>query len=65
MSQRREKRLRQLERRVSALEHLAAAPTMVINTESKPAWMPMDAEWMPSKPERGILQRIVDFFSGR
>lgn len=65
MSQRREKRLRQLERRVSDLEKLAAMPTMVIRTESAPAKVTMDAEWMPAKPKRGILQRIADFFSGR
>lgn len=65
MSQRREKRLRQLERRVSDLEHLAAMPTVVIRTENESARMAMDAEWAPAGPKRSILQRIVDFFSGK
>ncbi len=65
MSARREKRLRQLERRVSALENLAAMPTMVIKAESDPAGMSTDVKWMPTKPKRGILQQIMDFFSGR
>lgn len=73
MSQRREKKLRQLERRVSALENLAM-PTIAdwqdraIRAESKLAGMAMDAmdaEWIPAKPKRNIIQRIVDFFNGR
>lgn len=69
MSQRREKKIRQLERRVSALENLAM-PTIAewsnraITAESRLAGMAMDAEWMPAKPKRGILQRIADFFRG-
>ena len=70
MSQRREKKLRQLERRVSALENLAM-PTIAnwqdraIRAESKLAGMAMDAEWIPAKPKRGIFRRIVDFIRGR
>lgn len=69
MSQRREKQLRQLERRVSALENLAM-PTIAdlqdraITAESKLAGMAMDAEWMPAEPKKGILRRIGDFFRG-
>ncbi len=70
MSQRREKQLRKLECRVAALEKLAM-PTIAdwqdraIRAESKLAGMAMDAEWMPAKPTRGILHRIMDFFSRR
>lgn len=70
MSQKQAKRIRQLERRVSALENLAM-PTIAnwqdraIRAESKLAGMAMDAEWMPAKPKPGILRRIVGFFCGR
>lgn len=58
---------------MSALENLAM-PTIAnwqdraIRAESKLAGIAMDAmdaEWMPAKPKRGILRRIVVFFSGR
>ncbi len=64
MSQRREKWFRQMERRVSVLENLAAMPIM-IRAESGPAGMAMDAVRMPIKSKRGILQQIAGFFSGR
>lgn len=69
MSQRREKRLRHLERRVSAMENLAM-PTIAdwqdraITAESKLAGMAMDAHWVPAKPQKGIFRRIADFFRG-
>ena len=69
MSQRREKQLRQLERRVSALENLAM-PTIAdwqdraITAESKLAGMAMDAHWVPVEPKKGIFRRIADFFRG-
>ncbi len=87
MSQRREKRLRQLERRVEALSEDARTTKtlgLVLNdnmegirervdsleiradfAERTMETRAMDAKRMPSQPKRGILQRIVDFFSGR
>lgn len=68
MSQRREKKLRQLERRVSALENQATArkreDERIWQIHIQPAESAVDAEWMPAKPKRGILQRIADFFRG-
>lgn len=70
MSQRREKKLRQLERRVSALENQAAArkreDERMWQIHIQPAESAVDAEWIPAKPrpKRGILRRIADFFRG-
>lgn len=74
MSQRREKRLRQLERRVSALEGVEqerAERLARIQKVNEAYWKerqsPADASWEPAKArsKKGLLRRIVDFFSGR
>lgn len=60
MSQRREKRLRQMEKRIAALEALAATPTFIQKVDF------MDAPYIPAapSPHRGFLQRAADFFRG-
>lgn len=81
MSQRREKRLRHLERRVDALENKADVLSLRqdrtdirifemtrIQTEIRlPEVKAMDASLVPTqpRPQKGLLQRIMDFFGGR
>ena len=69
MSQRREKQLRQLERRVSALENQAAArqreAERMWQIHIQPAEIVMDAPYTPAPAQnRSILRRIADFFRG-
>ena len=67
MSQRKEKQLRQLERRVTALENQAAArqreAERMWQIHIQPAESAVDAPYTPAK-DRSILRRIVDFFRG-
>lgn len=58
MSQRREKRLRQMEKRITALEALAATPTFIQKVDF------MDAPYIPAapSPHRGFLRCMADFF---
>ena len=67
MSQRKEKQLRQLERRVTALENQAAArqreAERMWQIHIQPAEIAVDAPYTPAK-DRSILRRIVDFFRG-
>ena len=81
MSARREHRLRRLERRMDALEKKVDVLDMMqrrtdirlfemsrIQTEIRlPDTRVENAAWMPSQPrsQKRLLQRIVDFFSGR
>lgn len=81
MSARREHRLRQLERKVDALEKKADVLALRqdhadirifemtrIQTEIRlPEDKAADAARMPAqaRPQKGLFQRIVDFFSGR
>lgn len=58
MSARREKRFRQLERRVEALENRAAREI------DKIPEIP-DAYWEPAPPSRSIWRRLVDAIRGR
>lgn len=67
MSQRREKRFRQLERRVSALEGYvkeSREEKMVRNIEAAVRQSCMDADWEPATntatARRGLLQKIKD-----
>lgn len=65
MSARREKRLRQLERRVEHLEGMAHPPAEDGHFGIARAPRAMDADFriisVPA-PKRGLLQRIKDFF---
>lgn len=67
MSQCKEKQLRQLERRVTALENQAAArqreAERMWQIHIQPAESVVDAPYTPAK-DRSILRRIVDFFRG-
>lgn len=81
MSQRREKRLRQMERRVDALEKKADVLDMMqqrtdirlfemsrIQAEIRlPEVKVEGSAWTPTKArsQKGLIQRIADFFSGR
>lgn len=74
MSQRREKRLRHLERRVAALEGVErerAERLERIQKANEAYWKErrslVDASWKPiqARPQKGLLRRIVDFFNGR
>lgn len=70
MSQRREKKLRQLERRVSALENQAAArqreAERMWQIHIQPAESVMGTPYAPAPVQnRSIFRRIADFFRGR
>lgn len=51
MSARREKRLRKLERRIEALEKLAASPVMTIDTRERPTKAPSILERLRKRVE--------------
>ena len=74
MSARREHRLRRLERRVEALEgaeHERAERLARIQKANETYWrerrLAMDTArtFAQPRPQKGLLQRIMDFFSGR
>lgn len=74
MSQRREKWFRQLERRVSALEGVERERAERLERIRKAneaywkeRWSLVDASWEPAqaRSQKGLLQRIIDFFGVR
>lgn len=66
MSARREKRFRQLECRVAALEKRAYRESVAkVAREINEVLEARDADWAPAPPKRGFWRRLLNTITGR